>query len=30
MASLNGGHIIRAEQRVLNQQENWVSRQIGR
>jgi hypothetical protein len=30
MASMNGRHITRAEQRVLNQQENWVSRQIGR
>jgi hypothetical protein len=30
MASLNGGHITRGEQRVLNQQENGVSRQIGR
>jgi transposase len=30
MASLNGGHITRGEQRVLNQQENRVSRQIGR
>jgi len=30
MASFNGGHITRAEQRALNQQENAVSRQIGR
>ncbi len=30
MASLNGGHITRSEQRVLNQQENAISRQIGR
>ena len=30
MASMNGGHITRAEQRSLDQQENWVSRQIGR
>jgi hypothetical protein len=30
MASMNGGHITRGEQRVLNHQENWVSRQIGR
>ena len=30
MASQNGGHITRSEQRVLNQQENAVSRQIGR
>jgi hypothetical protein len=30
MASQNGGHITRAEQRALNQQENAVSRQIGR
>ena len=30
MARLNGGHISRSEQRVLNQQENAVSRQIGR
>ena len=29
MASQNGGHITRSEQRVLNQQENRVSRQIG-
>jgi hypothetical protein len=29
-ASFNGGHISRAEQRALNQQENAVSRQIGR
>ncbi len=30
MAGQNGGHITRAEQRALNQQENGVSRQIGR
>ena len=30
MAAINGGHITRTEQQVLNQQENWVSRQIGR
>lgn len=30
MAAMNGGHITRGEQRVLNQQENQVSRQIGR
>jgi hypothetical protein len=30
MSSLNHGHISRAEQRALNQQENAVSRQIGR
>jgi hypothetical protein len=29
MAKQNGGHITRSEQRVLNQQENGVSRQIG-
>jgi hypothetical protein len=29
MASQNGGHITKSEQRVLNQQENKVSRQIG-
>jgi hypothetical protein len=29
MASQNGGHITQSEQRVLNQQENAVSRQIG-
>jgi hypothetical protein len=29
MASQNGGHITRQEQRTLNQQENGVSRQIG-
>jgi hypothetical protein len=29
-ASQNGGHITRAEQRALNQQENAVSQQIGR
>jgi hypothetical protein len=30
MASQNGGHITKAEQKALNQQENAVSRQIGR
>ena len=30
MASQDGGHITKPEQRVLNQQENQVSRQIGR
>ena len=30
MARVNGGHITRAERRALNQQENAVSRQIGR
>ena len=30
MASQNGGHITRAEQKVLNQQENKVSQQIGK
>ena len=30
MASQNGGHITRQEQRVLNAQENKVSRRIGR
>ncbi len=30
MASQNGGHITKADQRVLNQQENAVSRQIGK
>jgi len=30
MASQNGGHITKAEQRVLNQQENAVSKQIGK
>ena len=29
MASQNGGHITKAEQGVLNQQENGVSKQIG-
>lgn len=29
MASQNNGHITRSEQRVLNQQENAVSKQIG-
>ena len=29
-ASLNGGHITRAEQASLNQQENSVSQQIGK
>ena len=30
MARINGGYITPAEQRALNQQENVVSRQIGR
>lgn len=30
MASMNGGHITKAEQHALNQQENHVSREIGR
>ena len=30
MASQNGGHITKGEQRVLNQQENKVSREIGK
>jgi len=30
MASQHHGHITRAEQRALNQQENGISRQIGR
>ena len=30
MASTNHGHITKAEQRSLNQQENQVSRQIGK
>ena len=30
MASQNGGHVTKAEQRVLNQQENAVSKQIGK
>ena len=30
MASQNGGHITKAEQGVLNQQENAVSKQIGK
>ena len=30
MASQNGGHITRAEQKVLNQQENAISKQIGK
>jgi hypothetical protein len=29
MASQNGGHITKSEQRTLNQQENAVSQQIG-
>ena len=29
MASQNGGHITKDEQKVLNEQENKVSRQIG-
>lgn len=30
MATQNGGHITKAEQKVLNQQENKVSQQIGK
>lgn len=30
MASQNGGHITKAEQHALNQQENAVSKQIGK
>ena len=30
MASQHGGHITKAEQKALNQQENAVSRQIGK
>ena len=30
MASQNGGHITKSEQRVLNQQENGISKQIGK
>ena len=30
MASQNGSHITKSEQKVLNQQENGVSRQIGK
>jgi hypothetical protein len=30
MASTNGGHITKSEQRALNQQENQVSKQIGK
>jgi hypothetical protein len=30
MASPDGGHIARADQRVLNRRENAISRQIGR
>ncbi|SFA96964.1 hypothetical protein SAMN04515620_11052 [Collimonas sp. OK607] len=30
MAKQNGGHITKSEQTVLNQQENGVSRQIGK
>lgn len=30
MASQNGGHITKSEQKVLNQQENAVSKQIGK
>jgi hypothetical protein len=30
MSRLNNGHITRSEQKALNQQENAVSRQIGR
>ena len=30
MASQNGGHITKREQKTLNQQENAVSKQIGK
>lgn len=30
MARLHGGHITRADQRILDRQENRISRQIGR
>jgi hypothetical protein len=30
MASTNHGHITKAEQKALNQQENQVSKQIGK
>jgi hypothetical protein len=30
MASTNGGHLTKAEQKSLNQQENQVSKQIGK
>jgi hypothetical protein len=30
MASTNGGHVTKTEQKALNQQENQVSRQIGK
>jgi len=30
MAKQNGGHITKGEQKVLNQQENAVSREIGK
>jgi hypothetical protein len=30
MASQNGGHITKSEQKALNQQENGVSKQIGK
>ena len=30
MAATNGGHITKAEQKALNQQENQVSREIGK
>lgn len=30
MASQNGGHITKSEQKTLNQQENTVSKQIGK
>jgi len=30
MASTNGGHVTKAEQKALNQQENQVSKQIGK
>lgn len=30
MASQNGGHITKTEQKTLNQQENGVSKEIGK
>jgi hypothetical protein len=30
MASQNGGHITKPQQQILNQQENAVSKQIGK
>ncbi|MBV8502189.1 MAG: hypothetical protein JO006_17105, partial [Paucibacter sp.] len=30
MAAQNGGHITKSEQKVLNQQENKVSKEIGK